>query len=132
MLKAHSAQEKRLRRRVAIEALIEQAIEALDALDGDTDLEPDSDDCCEAHDDDMGYRCAANGIGDDTDAEPDDEDLGAQEDEFPCLSPAATAWVDRNGPAHTPYWPTPGKGVPEVRGVLTDPSGRPGKWVAVR
>lgn len=34
-----------------IAALAELAIDALDAMDGDTDLEPDDDDLCEAADD---------------------------------------------------------------------------------
>ncbi|TCH97633.1 hypothetical protein EJV46_16065 [Roseococcus sp. SYP-B2431] len=91
----------RRRRREAIEALIDRAIAALDVLDGDCDLEEEQD-CCEAADDDLSrFPCRQrqndHGAGTLEDAEPDEDDLGANEDEFPSRSLAATNWHCRNG-----------------------------------
>lgn len=108
MLRARDAEEKRRRRRAAIEALIERAIEALDALDGDPDLEPEHEGRCEAHDDDLAYRWSAGGMGDDTDNEPDDDDMGA---------------------ADEPNFPRSRR---IVSGAGVDPLGRPGVWVPSR
>ena len=71
-----------LAQRAALEALIERAIAALDALDGDPDLEDGDEDRCPAHDDDPAWWAGhGHGIGSEDDAEPDNEDLGASEDE---------------------------------------------------
>lgn len=69
-------------RRQQLEQLIEQAIEALDALDGDADLEPEED-RCEAHDDDPAIDLpgAPWAIGSEDDQEESEEDHGAAEDE---------------------------------------------------
>lgn len=61
-------------RRQAIEALIEQAIEALDAMDGDPDLEEEQD-CCAAADDDLRFRWSDGATGSDDDHEDDAEVL---------------------------------------------------------
>ena len=62
-----------------IEALVESLIDLLDAMDGDADAEPGTDDdACRAEDE---LPCNhLLGPGDNTDAEPE-ADLGAAEDE---------------------------------------------------
>lgn len=69
-------------RRQQLEQFIEQAIEALDALDGDPDLEAEED-CCSAHDDDpeIQLRASTAEIGSEDDCEDSDDDCGPSEDE---------------------------------------------------
>jgi len=87
--------------RARLELLIEQAIEALDALDGDPDAEPDfdgeeaHDGCCAAADDNpVSMPCRQNrndfGAGTPEDAEPDVDEAWAQP---PTLCPDRRAAV---------------------------------------
>ncbi len=66
----------------ALEALAERLIDRLDALDGNPDAEPDSDDCCDAEDDDPASSRPHRGVsgvrfapGDPADGEADPWDL---------------------------------------------------------
>nr|WP_298689670.1 hypothetical protein [uncultured Dongia sp.] len=63
-----------LRPRAQLEAAIQAAIEALDLIDGDPDLQEDNEDMCEAYEDDLGKTFPILGAGDETDAEPNGDD----------------------------------------------------------
>lgn len=69
-------------RRQQLEQLIERAIQALDALDGDPDLEAEED-RCEAHDDDpaIDLPSAPWAIGCEDDHEDSEDGHGSAEDE---------------------------------------------------
>lgn len=68
-----------------LEAFVSVAIDLLDTLDGDTDLEEDNDDCCPARDDTGGVHCldeyGDGGPGDPADAEGDDDAEEEDQDE---------------------------------------------------
>lgn len=90
-------------RRQQLEQLIEQAIEALDALDGDPDLEPEED-RCEAHDDDPAIELRGRSweIGSEDDCEDSDEDCGPAEDEPNFSERGWTPWGARSlGPGQS-------------------------------
>lgn len=119
---ARRAGHQHLAQRAAVEALIEQAIAALDAMDGDPDLEPEVD-RCPAHDDDPQHQASASSctIGSEEDAEPDDEDLGAAEDEphFPHRGwrpSGPDAWGSVNRPCADALTRAKRGGIPTSRG----------------
>ena len=62
--------------RSVVENVIQKAIEALDELDGDPDLEDDDPDQCMCRDDDLTFRYQDGGAGDPDDGDPymDEED----------------------------------------------------------
>ena len=67
-------------RRKRLELVIGMLVTALDLMDGDSDVEDDTEDRCEVHDDDPTYTDYSPGAGDadDAEAEPDDEeDVGS-------------------------------------------------------
>lgn len=73
----HRRKPKKVRppsRRQLLEQAIEQAIDELNALDGDADLEEDNEDRCEARDDDMAFVLYSDFIGDADDSEPNGDE----------------------------------------------------------